>query len=149
MDDPTIPDDGLRELVASRVEAALANTYRLELCDSLSGRALNAEERRFVLLILFAELARGLGRDHFAEIPVELLDQFAVTSVFKNHDTAGLLRSLVNSFLVAYSCPETADRAFAALLELEALRKEVAAERAGFDQKGQPEAASARRGEGT
>ena len=60
--------------------------------------------------------------ERFLETPVERLDQFAVMSVVKNHDTAGLLRSLLNSFMIAYGCPETADRAFAALLELEALR---------------------------
>jgi len=76
-------------------------------------------------MILFAEIIKGMGADRFSETPVELLDQFAVMSVIKNHDTGGLLRSLVNSFLIAYSTPETADRAYLALMQLEALRVEV------------------------
>ena len=57
---------------------------------------------------------------------MELLDQFAVMSVVKDDDTAGLLRSLINSFVIAYSTPETSDRAFLALTQLEDLRAEVA-----------------------
>lgn len=46
-----------------------------------------------------------------------------------------MLRSLLNSFMIAYGCPETADRAFAALLELEALRAEIADKRCQPTQK--------------
>ena len=114
------------ELIRQRVDVALANRFRCELASPTTGQPLTPEERRRTLTILFSELARGMGLDRFLETPVERLDQFAVMSVVKNHDTAGLLRSLLNSFMIAYSCPETADRAFAALLELEALRAEIA-----------------------
>lgn len=119
-------------LIRQRVEVALANRFRCELASPATGQPLTQEERRRTLTILFTELAKGMGLERFLETPVERLDQFVVMSVVKNHDTAGLLRSLLNSFMIAYSCPETADRAFAALLELEALRAEVA------DAKGQP-----------
>ena len=119
------------DLIRQRVDLALANRFRFELASPASGRPLTPEERRHTLTILFTELARGMGMERFLETPVERLDQFAVMSVVKNHDTAGLLRSLLNSFMIAYGCPETADRAFAALLELEALRAEIADKRVG------------------
>lgn len=113
-------------LIQERVDLALAHRFRCELAHPANGQPLSPEERRRALTVLFAEIARGMGMERFLETPVERLDQFAVMSVVKNQDTAGLLRSLVNSFVIAYSCPETADRAFAALLELEALRAEIA-----------------------
>jgi hypothetical protein len=115
----------IAKLLASRVEAAMQHTFRLELADAASGKPFDPERRRKHLMILFAEIIKGMGSDRFAETPVELLAQFAVMSVIKNHDTGGLLRSLVNSFLIAYSTPETADRAYLALTQLEALRVEV------------------------
>jgi len=123
------------DLIRQRVDVALANRFRCELASPTSGQPLMPEERRRTLTILFSELARGMGMEHFLATPVERLDQFAVMSVVKNHDTAGLLRSLLNSFMIAYSCPETADRAFAALLELEALRAEIADKRCQPTQK--------------
>lgn len=118
---PTIDD-----LIRQRVDVALANRFRCELGSPTTGLPLPPDEHRQILTKLFTALARGMGLDRFLETPVERLHQFAVMSVVKNHDTAGLLRSLLNSFMIAYSCPETADRAFNALLELEALRAEIA-----------------------
>lgn len=113
------------ELLASRVDTAMQHTFRLELADAATGKPFSPEQRREHLMILFAEIIKGMGADRFAETPIELLDQFAIMSVINNHDTGGLLRSLVNSFLIAYSTPETADRAYVALTQLEALRVEV------------------------
>ena len=130
MDRATVPDHvelvrEIAKLLTSRVEAAMQHTFRLELADAASGKPFAPEQRREHLMILFAEIIKGMGADRFSETPVELLDQFAVMSVIKNHDTGGLLRSLVHSFLIAYSTPETADRAYLALMQLEALRVEV------------------------
>lgn len=111
--------------ITERVDVALQHQYRCELADPKTGKPFSAEERRQCLTLLFTEIAKGMGLERFAETPVERLDQFAVMSVVKNQDTAGLLRSLVNSFMIAYSTPETAERAFRALLDIEALRAEV------------------------
>lgn len=116
----------IETLIQQRVDVALANRFRCELASPTNGQPLAPEERRRTLTILFTAIAKGMGLERFLETPVERLDQFAVMSVVKNHDTGGLLRSLINSFMIAYSCPETADRAFAALLELEAMRAELA-----------------------
>lgn len=120
-------DDLISVLIESRVEMALEHPhFRLALADGKTGLALSPEKRRENLRILFGEILKGMGVEHFAKTPVELLDQFAVMSVVKNHDTAGLLSSLINSFVIAYSTPETSDRAFLALTQLEDLRAEVA-----------------------
>ena len=120
-------DDLILVLIESRVEKAMERPhFRLELADGKTGMPLSPEKRRENLRILFGEILKGMGVEHFAKTPVELLDQFAVMSVVKNHDTAGLLRSLINSFVIAYSTPETSDRAFLALTQLEDLRAEVA-----------------------
>lgn len=63
---------------------------------------------------------------HFLQItPAVALEQLCVASAVKNHDTAGLLKSLINSFLIAYVTPETSDQAYAHLVGLEALRQDV------------------------
>lgn len=116
----------LKEVVESRVELALSHHFRCELGDPGTGHPMSSDQRREALTALFWEVAKAMGAERFAETPVERLDQFAVMSVVNNHDTGGLLRSLVNSFMIAYSTPETTDRAFKALLSLEALRAEVA-----------------------
>lgn len=116
----------LSDLIAERVDVALAHRFRCELANPETGQPLSVPERRGALTVLFGEIAKGMGIERFAETPVERLDQFAVMSAVKNHDTAGLLRSLVNSFMITYANPDTADRAFEALLQLEALRAEVA-----------------------
>jgi len=120
-------DDLISVLIESRVEKAMEHPhFRLELADGKTGLPLSAEKRRESLRILFGEIIKGMGLERFAETPVELLDQFAVMSVVKDDDTAGLLRSLINSFVIAYSTPETSDRAFLALTQVEDLRAEVA-----------------------
>ena len=78
----------------------------------------------------FTDIAERLGLHFFELSPVVALDQLVVMSINKNHDTAGLLKSLINSFLVAYVTPETSDRAYSNLVGLESLRAEVAARRA-------------------
>lgn len=122
--------DQLDKLVAERVDIAISHRLRCELSSPETGKAMDETERRKVLTVLFAEIAKGMGVERFMETPVERLDQFAVMTVVNNHDTAGLIRSLVNSFMIAYSVPETSERAFKALLEIEALRAEVADSRA-------------------
>ena len=119
--------DPVSVLIESRVEMAMEHPhFRLALSDGKTDLPLSTEQRRECLRILFGEIVKGMGVEHFAETPVELLDQFAVMSVVKDDDTAGLLRSLINSFVIAYSTPETSDRAFLALTQLEDLRAEVA-----------------------
>lgn len=123
---PPIPPE-LLPLIQQRVAIALEHKFRLELATSNGLQSV--QERAETLTVLFWEIARAVGVDRFMQIPVERLDQFAVMSLAKNHDTRGLLLSLVNSFMIAYSTPETGDEAFAALLTLERLRAKIAKDR--------------------
>lgn len=116
----------LDQFVKGHVDLALAHQFRLELADPKTGQPMSINDLSEFLTRAFVEIAKGMGIERFMQTPPERLDQFAVMSVMKNHDTAGLLRSLVNSFMIAYACPETADRAFAALIQIEGLRAEVA-----------------------
>lgn len=115
-----------RAIVQARVDLALSTPHRLELSDPETGKPLAGDRRRALFIRGFHEIAAGMGVDRFAEIPVTVLNGFMVMSVIKNHDTKGLLKSLVNSFMVTYSMPETADAAFKALVELEGLRAKLA-----------------------
>ena len=123
--------DSIAVLIKSHVDMAMAHQYRLELVHPHTQQRMTPVQREEFLTLAFAEIAKGMGVDRFLQTPAERLDQFAVMSVMKNHDTAGLLRSLVNSFMIAYACPETSEQAFQALVQIEGLRAEVA------DSKGQ------------
>lgn len=116
----------LDQFVKHHVDVALAHTFRLELGDPSTGQPMSTNDRSEFLTRAFIAIAKGMGIERFMQTPPERLDQFAVMSVMKDHDTAGLLLSLVNSFMIAYACPETSNRAFAALVQIEGLRAEVA-----------------------
>lgn len=128
-------NDIFKLLIDQRVDVAMSHKFRCELMDSKTGVPMAQSQRREALTVLFEQMAHAMGVDRFAETPVERLDQFSVMSVANNHDTGGLLRSLVNSFMIAYSDPATSGRAFEALLKIEALRAEVAEARGQSSQK--------------
>lgn len=90
---------------------------------------LNPAEARQQIGLCLADIADRLGVDFFNQTPAVVLEQLTVMSIIKNHDTAGLLKSLINSFLVAYSTPETSERAYQSLVDLEGMRAEVGAAR--------------------
>ena len=123
--------DTVKDIIQSRVDLVKDMQFRLELVHPGTKQRMTPAQREEFLLTAFSEIAKGIGIDRFMQTPAERMEQFAVMSVTKNHDTAGLLRSLVNSFMIAYACPETSERAFAALVQIEGLRAEVA------DSKGQ------------
>lgn len=112
----------LRELAGIPIGSATGR--RLEI------GGMTPEERQQYLTRSFADIAMRLGIDLFRQTPAVLLEQLTVMSAIKDHDTAGLLKSVINSFLIAYVTPETHDRAYAHLQGLEALRCEIGAQRA-------------------
>lgn len=89
------------------------------------GGASDAEKNQ-ILRESLRDIADRLSPSLLETMPAVALEQLVVMSVVKGHDTAGLLKSLMNSFLVAYITPETHSRAFRHLEGLEALRAEVA-----------------------
>lgn len=82
-------------------------------------------EARQQIGLCLSDIADRLGVGFFNQTPAVVLEQLTVMSIIKNHDTAGLLKSLINSFLVAYSTPETSERAYQSLVDLEGMRAEV------------------------
>lgn len=129
----------IQTLIKPYVDTAMAHQFRLELVHPHTQQRMTPAEREEFLTHAFSEIAKGMGIDRFMQTPAERLDQFAVMSVMKNHDTAGLLRSLVNSFMIAYAYPETSERAFSALVEIEGLRAEVADSRGQGQTTNKPE----------
>lgn len=117
-------DGGAMEAVRRKVcEATSVPHYRLGM--TRNRQVVSPAERSLTLMTLFAEIRRAVGGERFDAIPAEMLDQFCVMSLSKNHDTHGLLNSLINSFMIAYGVPETNGPAFDALLKIEKLRAEV------------------------
>jgi len=107
-----------------KVNEAMKSTFRLEL-QKTNNKPMLDKEREAILQALFGQVHDAIGTDRFLGLPAEALDQFSVMSLSKNHDTKGILVSLVNSFISAYLTPETSSKAFACLEELEALRGDV------------------------
>lgn len=101
---------------------------RLEYAGKVEGGQrirLTAAESRQQIGLCLTDIADRLGLDFFNQTPAVALEQLTVMSIIKNHDTAGLLKSLINSFLVAYSTPETHERSYQSLVDLEGMRAEV------------------------
>lgn len=119
--------------IAEAVEAKLVELDTIPV-GSLSGRRLEwgkveDVDRRDLMRRTMVDIAQRVGLQFFQQIPVVGLEQFIIVSVMRDHDTAGLIKSVINSFLVAYCTPETTERAYGQLLQLEGLRKEVAVRR--------------------
>ena len=110
---------------ACSFEHGVATGRRLEL----AGYSLTAEELETAVVKQFVDIARRIGAEFLLKTPGVALEQFAIMAIMRNQDTAGLLKSLINSFLVAYMTPETSERAFTHLVGLESLRAEVKASR--------------------
>lgn len=79
------------------------------------------ENQRLVL----TDIAKRVGLHFFQMTDAVMLDQLVTVSVIQNHDTAGLLRSLINSFLISYTNKETTVYAYQHLQGLELLRAHV------------------------
>lgn len=117
-------DAGAAAAVERKVAAAMeVPHFRLQL--ALDGGPVGDDRRREILSASFAQLRMALGAERFDATPAEVLDQLTVMSVIRDHDTRGLLVSLVNSFMIAYVTPETCDGAYTCLEELERLRTVV------------------------
>lgn len=108
------------------MQEALQCNLRLEL-RTQPNKPLTEQEREKYLTLLFNEIISALGIERFMELPAQALDQFAVMSATKNHDTKGILVSLINSFITSYLTPETSDQAYKYLEKLESLKKEASA----------------------
>ncbi|MDG9809450.1 MULTISPECIES: hypothetical protein [Pseudomonas] len=116
--------------VTAKLQELAGIPFGMESGRRLDIGGITPEKRDQYMSAAFAEIAQRLGVDLFRQTPAVLLEQLAVMSALKDHDTAGLLKSMINSFLIAYVTPETHERAYAHLQGLESLRGEIAANRA-------------------
>jgi hypothetical protein len=110
-----VVDAKLLEL--AKIPVGALTGRRLELAGSVDAQDYY---RRSML-----DMGQRLGRDFLETTPVVVLEQLCVVSAVRGHDTAGLIKSLVNSFMVAYIMPETTEQAFVHLEGLEGLRQDV------------------------
>lgn len=122
-----------KQQIAEAVEAKLvkldaipfgvATGRRLEMAGKNSDNSpITPEQHRENRRLVMTDIAERVGLHFFEMTDAVLLDQLIAISVIQNHDTAGLLRSLINSFLIAYTKPETSVTAYQHLLGLESLR---------------------------
>ena len=93
------------------------------------GHALTPEQLQAALSISFANVADRLGIQFLQALPAAVLEQFTLMSILRNEDCAGLLKSLINSFMITYLTQATSDAAFGHLVGLEDLRKQIAVSR--------------------
>ncbi len=114
------------KLIADRIEVGLSISSITWPLNPRTKAPLTIEERKEWLARSFYEICAGMGFERFLEVPVERLVRFSLKAIENDHDTKGLLKSLLNSFMIAYSAPETSDHAYRALLTLESLRGQVA-----------------------
>lgn len=104
------------------LDHGIATGRRLEL----AGSGLTPDTIEAALIAQFVDIGRRLGSEFLHNTPAVALEQLAVMAITRNHDTAGLIKSLINSFMIAYITPETSEQAFGHLVSLEALRTEIA-----------------------
>lgn len=128
---PAQPTRHLREIATAKYATVKILSFgretgrRLEL--GMTGST--PEKIEEIVVDQFINIADRLGSEFFLNTPAVALEQFAVMALNRNDDTAGMLKSLINSFMVAYLTPETSERALQTLISLESLRAEVAAGR--------------------
>ena len=81
--------DTVKDIIQSRVDLVKDMQFRLELVHPGTKQRMTPAQREEFLLTAFSEIAKGMGIDRFMQTPAERMEQFAVMSVTKNHDTAG------------------------------------------------------------
>lgn len=110
----------LEQVIDEKVRAAMQSPAT-RLSGANGGESLDVAEREHVLRVSFAEIAKGVGIEHFRACPTDLLEEFSVLALAANHNVKGILVSVVRSFIAAYATPETHRSAYVWLCQLEGL----------------------------
>lgn len=122
-------------LVLDAIPFGMESGRRLDMAGkNADGSTMTPEQHRENRRLVMINIAERVGLHFFEMTDAMLIDQLITMSVLQNHDTAGLLRSLINSFLIAYTKPETTGLAYQQLQGLELLR--------AYIEKGMPQADS-------
>lgn len=114
--------------IEAAVDAKLAQLAAMPV-GLLTGRRLemggDKDQNAAYIRRAMIDVGQRVGLHFLQMTPAPALEQLCIMSAIKDHDTAGLLKSLINSFLIAYVTPETCDQAYAHLVGLEGLRQDV------------------------
>jgi hypothetical protein len=114
----------------ARIPVGTASGRRLTAEDLHNkGITITPEQLHIALGANFYDVATKLGIQFFQALPVAVLEQFVLRAIMRDEDSAGLLKSLINSFMLTYLTEETSAEAFTQLLGLEALRGRLAKSR--------------------
>lgn len=111
-------DDRLEHCVQAKVAEALAIESGIRLARD--GLPLPEAERRLLLEVAFRDIAKATSVDHLKTAPADLLENFAVIALQRNHSVQGELVQLIRLFLMAYADPATTHEATRLVTELEA-----------------------------
>jgi hypothetical protein len=114
----------LLELDGIAFGAATGRRFQMAGKNS-DGSLMTPAQHRENLRRVLTDIAERVGLHFFQMTEAVMLDQLVTVAVIQNHDTAGLLKSLLNSFLIAYTNKETHVHAYQHLLGLELLRAHV------------------------
>jgi len=114
----------LRELDAIAFGAATGRRFQAG-GKNADGSLMTAAQHRESQRLVMTDIAQRLGLHFFLQTDAVLLDQLVVVSTVQQHDTAGLLKSLINSFLIAYTNKDTSVHAYKCLQGLELLRAHI------------------------
>lgn len=128
--------DSIESLVQAKVAEALAIPSGIRLARD--GEPLPEAERRLLLEVAFRDVARATSVDHLMTAPADLLENFAVIALQRNHSIQGELVQLIRLFLMAYADPATTHEATRLVSELEATLQKLFSTRGpsfskGFD----------------
>lgn len=128
---PTAPDGHFQTQVEAKVAEAMAIPSGIRLARD--GQPLPDDERRQLLTVAFAQIAQATSLDHLMTAPADLLENFAVIALQRNHHIQGELVQMIRLFLMAYADPATTHEATRVLTELEAsLQKVISARGPSF-----------------
>lgn len=117
-------DAKLRELDSIAFGAATGRRFQAAGMNA-DGSLMTPDQHRESQRRVMTDIAQRVGLHFFQMTSAVMLDQLVVVSTVQKHDTAGLLKSLINSFLIAYTSKETSVQAYQQLQGLEFLRAHV------------------------
>ena len=93
------------------------------------GEPLPADERRQLLTLAFTQVARATSVAHLSTTPADLLENFAVIALQRNHSIEGELVQVIRLFLMAYADPSTTHEATRLMGEMESVLQKVISQR--------------------
>lgn len=124
--DKLLFEQQLLAIAEAKYAEACATPYGIETGRRIELASARADAIRPAIIAQLMGMGRRLGAHFLAQTPAVALEQFAINAIINDHDAAALIKSLINSYMLAYITPETTTRAFEHLRGLEQLHATVA-----------------------